>query len=304
MLGDTEARLKSETDKVKLVLEKRLDEVDTGMEDLRGRVDKQDQKIDRLASDIPALVDRQLEKALGRKPPDKDNNCMGWGGDDCVESSSSSLSYASVASAILPAAATPAVAQKKRPARTNEDAYWDCRHALRIRPLPKGEDKEEVRKYLSDKLKLSGDFITCLGHFTVERIPSGPKSKVKGEAIVTFSNIDTRDAVKGAARNLAGLGSEYGVQHEIPNHLKTAMSALQSISWEIKQKHPDSKRNVLFDDQTLDLVLDFCVCEDPWRRLTSRQAREKKKKMKAAEKFALEDDEIDALLGRDCPASP
>ena len=93
-------------------------------------------------------------------------------------------------------------------------------------------------------------------------------------------------------------GADYGIRHELPNFLKSSMSALQSISWELRQKHPESRRNVLFDDQALDLVLDFCPSEGAsWRQISASQAKEKKK-TRSNDKFVVHDDEIDVLLGR------
>ena len=80
------------------------------------------------------------------------------------------------------------------------------------------------------------------------------------------------------------------------------MKALQSASYELKQKFPGSKRNVLFDDESTDLVLDFCLREgDPWRRMTARQARDRKKKSElkpgtGPNNFTLKDGELDGLL--------
>ena len=140
--------------------------------------------------------------------------------------------------------------------------------------------------------------MACLGPFQVRRVPFGPAAKIKHEAIITFQSLEVRDAVRSAARNLAGK-SEYGVRLEIPNSLKSAMNSLQSASFEIRQKFPNSRRNVLFDDESMSLVLDFCTTEGgAWRRMTARQAKERKKKAgpKAGQTSALGDEEIDDLL--------
>ena len=73
--------------------------------------------------------------------------------------------------------------------------------------------------------------------------------------IIKFPTVEARDLVKAAARNLADLGKDYGVRHELPDFLKTAMSNLQSMSYEIRQRHPNARRNVRFDDESMDLVL-------------------------------------------------
>lgn len=83
------------------------------------------------------------------------------------------------------------------------------------------------------------------------------------------------------------------------------MGALQAVSYELRQKFPDSRRNVLFDDETKDLVLDFTTDDKTWRRMTSQQARDRKKKQKTGGgNFTLEADEIDAILDGDPATSP
>ena len=112
---------------------------------------------------------------------------------------------------------------------------------------------------MREHLGLSEFFLQSVGPFTVQRVPFGPAAHIKGEAIVTYQSTDVRDAVKGAARNLAGKGQDYGVRLELPNHLKSTMKALQAVSYELKTKFPQARRNVLFDDEAQDLVLDFCL---------------------------------------------
>ena len=155
---------------------------------------------------------------------------------------------------------------------------------------------------MREHLKLSGDFMDCVGEFEVQRVPHGPAARIKHEAMVTYMSVDIRDAVKGAARNLAGLGSDYGVRLELPNHLKSTMKTLQAVSFELKTKFPLSRRNVLFDDEAMDLVLDFTAGEDkPWRRITSKQAMDRKKNKSVTNGpqsvgFGLSDGELDRIL--------
>ena len=181
-----------------------------------------------------------------------------------------------------------------------EESYWRCRRSLRLRPVINdgGTDLEAVEFFLEEHLKLDRSFTRDVGPIAIRRVPSGPGSKIKNEVIVTFDTVDARDAVKGAAKNLAGKGQEYGVRLELPDHLKSAMGALQSVSYEIKQRYDGARRNVLFDDGTMDLALDFSVGEGkPWRRITAGQAIERKKKnADKAGKFSLDNGEIDALL--------
>ena len=78
------------------------------------------------------------------------------------------------------------------------------------------------------------------------------------------------------------------------------MKDLQPVSFNIKKKHPAARRNVLFEDATMDLVLDFCVNEGaPWRRITSRQARTRQRKSGGPSSRAVDNAELDKLLGQD-----
>ena len=93
------------------------------------------------------------------------------------------------------------------------------------------------------------------------------------EIITVFSSIDVRDAVRGAARELAG-HPDAGIRLEIPTFLQPSLKALEAVSYNLKKK-TDIKRNIKFDDGELDLVLDFCVSpeiEAPWRRVRPAQA--------------------------------
>ena len=135
-----------------------------------------------------------------------------------------------------------------------------------------------------------------VGPFTATRVPHGPAAKIQGEVVVSFCSTDVRDAVKSAARNLAGKGNEYDVRLELRNHLKSSMKALQSVSYDIKSKYPDARRNVLFDDETLDIVLDFSLGKDQeWKRLTSVQAKSRKKKSPGLRQ-TVGDVELDDIL--------
>ena len=151
---------------------------------------------------------------------------------------------------------------------------------------------------MREHLRLEPAQIECLGPYSVRRVPFGPAARIKNEVIVTYQSTEARDVVRGAARNLAGKSSEYGVRLELPNHLKSAMSALQSVSYDIRQKYPSSRRNVLFDDSTMDLVLDICTAEgQEWKRITSSQARQRKKKNAITSgRLNVSDGELDGLL--------
>ena len=54
--------------------------------------------------------------------------------------------------------------------------------------------------------------------------------------------------------------------------------ALESVSYLIKKSNPTLKRNVKFDDETHDLVMDIKLNEDaPWQKIWPDQAKAAKK---------------------------
>ena len=90
-------------------------------------------------------------------------------------------------------------------------------------------------KYMEDHLKLDRSFLDCVSNLKAERIPFGPKTKYRHEMFVQFSTTEARDVVRGTASNLAGMGADYGIRLEVPNFLKPAMKALQTVSYDIRQ---------------------------------------------------------------------
>ena len=278
MLGGMEARLKQETATVK-------DELGGVIGDLGKRVEKNERRLDGLVEEVHRIVDSKIASS----------NASNLSDDPSTRPPDPS-SFASVV-----ARGQLGTGSKIKTAKRSEDEYWRCRHSLRIRPIPAGNDDSQVRHYMATYLKLDEDFLECMGHINIRRVPHGPAAKIKNEAIVTFETVETRDIVRRAARNLAGQGQEYGVRLEIPDRMKTDMNALQAVSFEIRQKFPTSRRNVLFEDETQSLVLDFCTGEgEKWRRITSSQARERKKrsasKLTLDTRLDLDDGEINKIL--------
>ena len=86
-----------------------------------------------------------------------------------------------------------------------------------------------------------------------------------------FPDATTRDAVRSAAFNLAG--SNAGMRLEIPDNLRASLRALESVSYKWKKRHPGLKRNVKFDDEVMDLVLDIKIDDNAtWRKIRPEQA--------------------------------
>ena len=77
------------------------------------------------------------------------------------------------------------------------------------------------------------------------------------------------------------------------------MRALQAVSFDIKTKHKSARRNILYDDERMELVLDFSLGEgEQWRRVYSGQALDRKRAGGDQARSGMRDSELDDLLGR------
>ena len=88
---------------------------------------------------------------------------------------------------------------------------------------------------------------------------------------------------------------------EIPYNLQPSLKALEAVSYNMKQKNSRIRRSIKFDDQAMDLVLDFNVDPDgdgAWRRVTAEQAKKMKAKIQAkgGRAATITDDELDGLM--------
>ena len=301
MLAGMESRLSTATTNLQATVAVQIDGALTAIGDLGKRVDRNEKRLENMMNDIDEKIATGLEKMAPSLPgsaghwsgpPPKPAN-LGWGGDDDFDQDNDcqARTYASILSSVP--ASIPAVDKK-------EESYWKCRHMLRLRPVGAGDKHEATIKFMKEYLKLEDSFIAGMGVADMERIPYGPKSKFREEMLVHFTTVEARDIVKGAASNLDGCGPEYGIRLEVPNHLKANMKALQQVSYDIRQGHSGSCRNILYDDETLDLVLDFCLQEGGnWRRLTSAQARSRVRKSGSRGCSRVQDDELNEILWRD-----
>ena len=60
---------------------------------------------------------------------------------------------------------------------------------------------------------------------------------------------------------------------EIPKHLASDFSILEKLSYALKKRNPDIKRNIKFDDAFMGLMLDFNV-DGTWKTVRPDQARQ------------------------------
>lgn len=94
---------------------------------------------------------------------------------------------------------------------------------------------------------------------------------VQHEVTVYFNNIADRDEVKAAARNRSP-ADQCGVSNEVPHHLRANYRALQDLTYRLKQKGP-LRRNVRYNDETMDLEMAFSLCNKPWKVVLPAKAK-------------------------------
>ena len=293
MLGGMETRLSKASNELRTSVDQALSSIG----DLNTRMEASEKRMDRVVVDMEAMVEKKVEEGLRQFSLPGSGGAVGGAGEaggmeDEQTTGSTSMSYA---------AALMSRGPRLDPLERKEAEYWKCRRSLRLRPVGAGTDQEAAVNYMRDYLKLDGAFIEMSrGKFTAQRVPFGPKAKFKNEILVTFDTVEARDVVRGAATNLAGKGQEYGVRLEIPNHLRSAMKALQTVSYELRQRNQEARRNILFDDNAMDLVLDFQLQPTaPWRRVSSAQAKAKREKFVGpTSNLAIGDDELDNILDK------
>ena len=86
--------------------------------------------------------------------------------------------------------------------------------------------KKALGTFLTTRLKLDRDFLLDMGEIAIKRVAAGPRVKIRGEIIAVFSSVAIRDAVKGAAKELAG-SPDAGIRLEIPYSLQTNLKVVQ-----------------------------------------------------------------------------
>ena len=166
--------------------------------------------------------------------------------------------------------------------------------------------RKAVGQFFKNKLKLEATFLTPMGEIGVETVPFTSRSKIKGEAIVSFSTVEIRDIVKRAARELAGC-PDAGIRLEVPQHLQSSLKALEAVSYAPKQKNPGMRRNVWYDDSTVDLMLDFCLdpseLEPQWKKIHPDQSVIVRAKTASRSRSTEEliSTDLDSLLGLQTP---
>ena len=204
------------------------------------------------------------------------------------------------------ASSSPASTTDKPPDSRPDDAYDLARRSLRLWPVSReGDIQARTREFLVNELHIDQQYVVELC-FTVKRSArparGGDKdqaaSKVRDEVLVTLENTRERDEVRSHARNLEKKGR--GLRLEIPDHLWPSFRVLQDLGYELKQKNALLRRNVLFDDASRDLRLDFSIDASEWKSVSPEEARKTLKSCRpsrSAGRASASVTELEGLLG-------
>ena len=182
-----------------------------------------------------------------------------------------STSYASVTA--KPGTTKLSGASLDTQADRREERFWQCRRSLRLWPVP-GGDLAGLKDFLRTKLRMDEQFIEEeLGEVHIKK-HKDLRAKTKDEVFVQFDTKEVRDTVKAQASNLANFRDEAGMRLHLPNHLQKDFKALMALSYDLKKRNPDLKRNVKFDEDDLGLFMDVQFKRDgQWKRVKPEHAR-------------------------------
>ena len=164
-----------------------------------------------------------------------------------------------------------------------EERYLKARRSFRVWPILVGQtDNAEVciRRFFILNMKVPAALAKDVEIESIKKaINNHPRSKIHDEYIVTFTEREGRDAVKAYANGLATCAGAAGLRLELPDSLKGSYRVLEEHGYAIKQLYgKETKRNVKFDDRTLDLMMDIKLPgSTTWHDITTEQARRAKK---------------------------
>ena len=170
--------------------------------------------------------------------------------------------------------------QAEMPARSDvqNQRYRRARRSFKIWPLTDAQGKEEdaVRKFFVQQMHIPAKVAIDAKIEQIKAADQARGSKIVSEYVVTFFDVDTRDAIKSYASGLAAAKGAAGLRLDIPPCLKG--------SFKIRNEHgiamihiygKEVKGNIRFDDRNQDLMMDIKLpTSSTWHNITIDQARE------------------------------
>ena len=190
-----------------------------------------------------------------------------------------------------------------------KEAYDQARRSLKFWLVSReGNINDRTREFMVNELRLDQQYAEGL-NFTAKRVsaprrdPAKAGAVVKDEVLVEFDNTRERDNVRTYAKNLERKGC--GLRLEIPDHLWPSFRALQQLGYELKQRKPTLRRNILFDDDKGDLKMDISTDPDSWKTVLPEEARRSLQRCRPdrRRRASVSREELDGLLGP-APGSP
>ena len=97
------------------------------------------------------------------------------------------------------------------------------------------------------------------------------RAKIRDKVIVMFESKEIRDSVKAQA--LANFKGKCKMRLQVPDCLQKDFMILMSLSYNLKKKNQDLKRNVKVDEDARGLFMDVEVKRNRhWKRVKPNQA--------------------------------
>ena len=167
--------------------------------------------------------------------------------------------------------------------------YWFARRCARFWTIEGTTDSQRwasVQAFMFDKLRIPRGEIKESDLVDIRPTKSARGKPNRGEVIVVFVDVDTRDRVTSYARNLGYfVGADgkptAGVRHEIPSFLGGVHRALMQYGYSMLKKYRFSKefkRNIRFEDSEHTFVIDMKLPgSDKWVTVSYDHALEDRK---------------------------
>ena len=138
--------------------------------------------------------------------------------------------------------------------------------------------EKEARDFMVNVLEVPRITVARIRIDFVRRISGTRRSKVKDEVLVRFADAQDRDAVQSYATNLSKHIGKAGIRLDVPAHLRHVFRLLESHSAELKNRYPNAKRAIKFDDAARSLTLDVKIDEEEgWTRIDPETAERSRK---------------------------
>ena len=162
--------------------------------------------------------------------------------------------------------------------------YLRARRSFKIWPLDvdtRDEAKLEqaVRKFFINRMSVPNRTANSVALDTIRPADQARNSKVVREYVITFADVESRDAIKSYAAGLASANGEAGLRLDIPPCLKGSFKVLNDHGISMLRMYGKGvKRNIKFDDRNSDLMMDIKLpTSETWHNITIEQARDAKK---------------------------